>query len=104
MSAGSPLERSPALWNRSRLELESDECLAQILDRGTIEDWREVYRLAAAADADATRLRSRILRLAAVVPLGFPHLWIAAMRSLGETVEPYPADVGRDGADPFPPR
>ncbi len=33
----SHLEKSTALWNRSRLELDSDEVLAQILDRGEIE-------------------------------------------------------------------
>ena len=30
------LERAVVNWNRSRLELESDEVLAQILDRGDL--------------------------------------------------------------------
>src|SRR5262249_2273231 len=40
------LSRSRALWNRSRLELESDETLAQLMDRGEIEAWRELFALA----------------------------------------------------------
>jgi len=34
------LTHSPALWNRSHLDLRSDEILAQILDRGSMDDWR----------------------------------------------------------------
>src|SRR6185295_17723263 len=33
------LTRSRALWNRSRLDLESDEALAQILDWGELDAW-----------------------------------------------------------------
>lgn len=85
------LDQSRALWNRSHLDLRSDEVLAQILDRGALDDWRELYRLA----AEDASLRSRILRLCATVPIATPHLFIAAMAALGEIVEPYP-DVPRD--------
>lgn len=85
------LAGSQALWNRSRLALESDEVLAQILDRGELEAWREIYRLAAAPGAEGRALRQRILRLCRTVPLSFPHLFIAAMAALGEPIDPYPA-------------
>jgi len=84
------LTKSQALWNRSHLDLESDEVLAQILDRGEVEAWREIYRLAAGPGEEAARLRQRILRLCRTVPLSFPHLFIAAMGSLGEPIDPYP--------------
>lgn len=79
----SPLERSPALWNRSRLDLRSEETLAQLLDRGTLDDWRELYRLAR-LDID---LRARLGRIVSRVPLGYPHFWRAALASLGERVD-----------------
>ena len=85
------LASSQALWNRNRLDLESDEVLAQILDRGELEAWRELYRLAAGPGEEAARLRRRILRLCRTVPLSFPHLFIAAMGALGEPTDPYPA-------------
>lgn len=78
------LEQSRALWNRSRLELGSDEVLAQILDRGSMDDWRELYRLAASDQ----ELRQRIVRVVLRVPLPLPHFWLAAMASLGEDIEP----------------
>jgi hypothetical protein len=84
------LSRSAALWNRDRLDLRSDEVLAQILDRGEMEAWRELYRLASEPGEEAAALRRRILRLCRTVPLSFPHLFIAAMKALGEPVEPYP--------------
>ena len=84
------LTTSRALWNRSHLDLESDEVLAQILDRGELEAWREIYRLAAGPSEEAAKLRRRILRLCRTVPLSFPHLFIAAMVSLGERTDPYP--------------
>jgi hypothetical protein len=84
------LSQSVALWNRDRLDLRSDEILAQILDRGEIEAWRVIYRLASGPGEDAAELRRRILRLCQTVPLSFPHLFIAAMGALGEPVEPYP--------------
>src|SRR5439155_16603358 len=37
---------SRALWNRTRCDLENDEMLAQTLNRGEIEVWRDVYRRA----------------------------------------------------------
>ncbi len=85
------LSRSQALWNRSGLKLESDEVLAQLLDRGELEAWRELYRMAAGPGEQATALRRRILRLCQTVPLSFPHLFIAAMGALeGRTIDPYP--------------
>jgi hypothetical protein len=91
MTPRSSLYQSRALWNRSHLDLDSNEVLAQILDRGSLDDWREIYRLAA---TDAS-LRTRILRLCTTVPIAMPHLFLAAMRALGETVGPYP-DPPRD--------
>ena len=72
-----------ALWNRGALDLRSDEVLAQVLDRGGLTDWRELYRL---AHADA-QLRARIRRLVLTVPLPLPHFWLAALASLGEPVD-----------------
>jgi len=85
------LSRSQALWNRTGLVLESDEVLAQLLDRGEIEAWRALYRMASGSGEDAARLRRRILRLCQTVPLSFPHLFIAAMGALDGSVEPYPS-------------
>jgi len=84
------LSTSQALWNRKFLALESDEVLAQLLDRGELGAWRELYRLASGPGEDAAALRRRILRLCQTVPLSFPHLFIAAMGALGEPVDPYP--------------
>jgi len=84
------LTRSRALWNRSHLDLASDEVLAQILDRGELEAWREIYRLASGSDESAVKLRGRIVHLCRTVPLAFPHLFLAAVGALGETLEPYP--------------
>lgn len=78
-----PLTHSRALWNRMRLALASDEVLAQILDRGGMSDWRELYRLAQAEPA----LRARIARLVLRVPLPLPHFWLAALADLGEPVD-----------------
>jgi hypothetical protein len=77
------METSRALWNRTTLDLASDEVLAQLLDRGTLSDWRALYRLAA---HDPT-LRSRIRRLVLTVPLPLPRFWLAALASLGEPVD-----------------
>ena len=76
------------LWNRSTLDLRSDEVLAQILDRGELADWRELYRLSA---ADA-QLRARIRRLVLTVPVPLPRFWLAALSSLGDLVD-YDAPV-----------
>jgi hypothetical protein len=79
----SALERIVVGWNRSRLDLASDEVLAQILDRGDVEAWRELYRL---ASADAT-LRRRILAVVRRVALPYPGFWLAALASLGEPID-----------------
>ena len=77
------LGRSRALWNRTELDLGSDEMLAQILDRGELDAWRELYRL---ARSDA-RLRARIKQIVLAVPVPLPHFWLAALASLGEPIE-----------------
>ncbi len=86
------LERSRALWNRDHLDLASDEVLAQLLDHGELEAWRELYALAA---ADPT-LRRRIAGLVLRVPIAYPGFWMAALASLGEPVDwgaSLPADI-----------
>jgi hypothetical protein len=77
------LERSRALWNRVALDLRSDEVLAQLLDRGEMWVWRELYRR---ARSDAA-LRARIKRIVLAVPVALPHFWLAALASLGEAVD-----------------
>src|SRR5439155_23600981 len=57
--ADDALRRSRALWNRTRCDLENHETLAQILDRGEIEVWRDVYRR---TKSDASP-RQRIARI-----------------------------------------
>ena len=79
----SALGRSRALWNRSSVDLRSDEVLAQLLDRGEMDVWRELYRLAQ-GDRD---LRTRIHRIVLTVPVPLPRFWLAALASLGECVE-----------------
>lgn len=89
----STLEGSRALWNRNRLDLRSEETLAQILDRGSLDDWRTIYRLA----AQDGELRARLCRVVSRVPLGYPYLWRTALRTLGEEVDldaPVPEDAG----------
>ena len=81
------LQRSRALWNRVAGDLESDEMLAQILDRGELDVWRELYHR---AKSDA-HLRQRILRIVLTVPTPLPRFWLAALASLGERV-----DLGAD--------
>jgi len=77
------LQHSRALWNRERLDLASDEILAQLLDRGEFEVWREIYAL---CRADPT-LRRRIVALVVRAPIALPRFWLAAMASLGERVD-----------------
>ena len=87
------LERAVIGWNRSRLDLASDEVLAQILDRGDLAAWHELYRLASADRG----LRQRILAVVRRVPLPFPGFWLAALASLGEQIDwslPLPTDPG----------
>jgi hypothetical protein len=89
----SALERTVVGWNRSHLDLESDEVLAQILDWGDVEAWRELYALASAEPA----LRRRILAVVRRVPLPYPGFWLAALASLGEPIDwnaPLPRDDG----------
>lgn len=74
---------SRALWNRTQLDLRSDEVLAQLLDRGELAAWRALYRLA----REDAALRRRITHLVLTVPLPMPHLWLAALKGLGEPVE-----------------
>ncbi len=77
------MERLVTGWNRSRLDLDSDEVLAQVLDRGDLDAWRELYRLGAADPV----LRARILGVVRRVPLPFPWFWLAALASLGEKID-----------------
>ena len=77
------METSRALWNRIRLDLASDEMLAQLLDRGALSDWRALYRLA----ANDAALRARLKRIVLTVPLPLPRFWLAALKSLGEPVD-----------------
>ena len=79
----SAIEGSRALWNRSSVDLRSDEILAQLLDRGEMDVWRELYRLAQ-GDRD---LRARIHRIVLTVPVPLPRFWLAALASLGERVD-----------------
>lgn len=84
------LDRSRALWNRRGLDLRSDEVLAQLLDRGEMPAWRELYALARADPS----LRKRIARIVTTVPTPLPHFWLAALKGLGEDV-----DVGAETPD-----
>jgi hypothetical protein len=78
-----PIENSRALWNRNKANLESDETLAQLLERGDLKDWRELYRLA----STDVRLRSRIKRIVLTVPLPLPHFWLAVLAGFGESID-----------------
>ncbi|MGQ0508347.1 MAG: hypothetical protein ACT4TC_23865 [Myxococcaceae bacterium] len=77
------LTKSRALWNRTELDLSSDELLAQILDRGSMDDWRALYAL---AESDA-QLRRRIVSTIYRVPVPLPHFWLAALQALGEQID-----------------
>jgi len=87
----SAMERLVTGWNRSRLDLASDEVLAQILDRGDLDAWQELYRLATGDPV----LRARILDVVREVPLPFPSFWLAALASLGETID-WETELPRD--------
>jgi hypothetical protein len=87
---GDALSRSGALWNRARLDLDSDEVLAQLLEYGEITAWRELYALAR-GDAE---LRRRLVAVVQRVPLSYGHFWLAALSALGADVDlarPLPA-------------
>jgi hypothetical protein len=77
------LATSRALWNRSNATLASDEVLSQILDRGSMDDWRSLFSLAAADP----QLRARLHRIVLTVPLPLPRFWMAALAALGESVD-----------------
>jgi hypothetical protein len=77
------IDSSRAFWNRAAGNLESDEALAQLLDRGEMAAWRELYEIA----RTDVQLRSRIKRIVLHVPLSLPHFWLAAMASLGEPID-----------------
>lgn len=77
------LGKSRALWNRSHLDLASDETLAQILDRGEMAAWRELYALA----REDAGLRDRILAILLRVPMFYGRFWLAALASLGVAVD-----------------
>ena len=77
-----PVDAS-AMWNRSRVAIGSDEVLAQILDRGTMADWRHLYKMATGDPL----LRARLRRIVLTVPLPLPRFWLAALAGLGEVVD-----------------
>jgi hypothetical protein len=78
-----PLQHSRALWNRTSCDLDSDEVLAQLLDRGELDVWRELYRRA----KSDPNLRHRIAGIVTTVPTPLPRFWLAALASLGEPVD-----------------
>jgi len=87
------LSGSKAFWNRSSVDLRSDEQLAQLMDRGSVEDWA-VLRDLALEDA---ALRSRMREIVERVEIGFPGFWLALLASMGEPVDwdrPLPRDQG----------
>jgi hypothetical protein len=74
---------SRALWNRVDPSLDSDEVLAQLLDRGEMAAWRALYRLA----RKDPRLRARIHRIVTTIPVPLPRFWLAALAGLGDEVD-----------------
>ena len=81
------LARSRALWNRAGLDLNSDETLAQILDRGSIEDWRALYSLMANGGEEAACLSARVHALLSRVPIAHPYFWLAVLAGVGQNVD-----------------
>ena len=75
--------RSRALWNRDALDLRSDEVLAPASRP------RRDGRVARALPDGAGRLwlRARIHRIVLTVPVTLPHFWLAALGSLGQSVD-----------------
>ena len=88
------LAASKAMWNRSIIDLRSDEQLAQLMERGTLADWADLRDLAA---TDAS-LRARMRSIVETVEIGFPGFWLAhRVASMGEPVDwerPLPTDQG----------
>jgi hypothetical protein len=81
--SGGVLDGSRALWNRQRVNLDSDDVLAQVLDRGGMTEWRALDALARTDPA----LRRRIAHLILAVPVPLPRFWLAALADLGEAVD-----------------
>ena len=77
-AAHAQLAASGALWNRNKLDLQSDETLVQLLDRGSIDDWRALYALA----RQDTALAQHLGDLVATVPLPTVWFWRAALANL----------------------
>ena len=77
------LASSKALWNRSSVDLRSDEQLAQLMDRGSVDDWAALRDLAMAEPALRTRMSGIVER----VEIGFPGFWLALLASMGEPVD-----------------
>ena len=78
-----PALSTQALWNRATVEVQTDEMLAQILDRGEMASWRALYKMAETDPA----LRARIKHVIVEVPTPLPRFWLAALASLGEVVD-----------------
>jgi hypothetical protein len=74
---------SKAFWNRSSVDLDSDEQLAQLMDRGSVADWAILRDLAL---SDAV-LRARMRDIVERVEIGFPGFWLALLASMGEPVD-----------------
>ncbi len=74
---------SKAFWNRSSVDLRSDEQLAQLMDRGNVADWGALRDLAL---GDPT-LRSRMRGVVERVEIGFPGFWLATLVGMGEPVD-----------------
>jgi hypothetical protein len=77
------LSASRALWNRAQLDLRSDEILAQIMDRGSMDDCRALYALAREDDA----LAARMVALTSRAAMTLPFFWRAALSSLRAAVD-----------------
>src|SRR5205823_509740 len=73
------LEQSAALWNRRHLDLQSQETIAQIMDRGSMADWRALWLL----QADDLVLAERMLVVATQVPIDTGWFWQAALAGRG---------------------
>ena len=77
------LAGSKAFWNRSSVDLRSDEQLAQLMDRGSVADWA-ILRDLALADPS---LRARMRHIVEQVEIGFPGFWLALLSGMGEPVD-----------------
>ena len=75
--------KSRALWNRTAGNLGSDEVLAQLLERGEMNVWRELYAMAANDPA----FRGRLKQVVQTIPIPLAHFWLAALASLGEPID-----------------